>query len=89
MIIIIDGREGLQLKLSEIQKGGCGKIIKINSDSILKSRFSSFGITRGATVYIIQQTMSKNTIEIRVKNTSIALRISEAELIEVDQIQCN
>lgn len=76
------------MKLSDIQIGECGKIVKINSDSVLKARFSSFGITRGAIVYIIEQTMSKNTIEIKVNNTKIALRMTEAELIEVEQSQC-
>lgn len=76
------------MNLSEIEKGGCAKIIKINCEPILKSRFSSFGITRGATVYIIEQTISRNTIEIRINSTSIALRLSEAKLIEVEQIEC-
>ncbi|PLY06293.1 MAG: iron transporter [Arcobacter sp.] len=76
------------MQLSELKKGECGKIIIINSDSVLKARFSSFGITRGAMVYTIQQTMSKNTIEIRVNNTKIALRISEAKLIEVEKSEC-
>lgn len=76
------------MQLSEIKKGECGKIIQINSDTQLKSRFSSFGITRGAIVYVIEQTISKNTIEVRVNNTKIALRISEAKLIEVEQSQC-
>lgn len=76
------------MQLSQLEKGECGKIILINSDSILKARFSSFGITRGAIVYIVEQTMSKNTIEIRINNTKIALRISEAELIEVEKSEC-
>ena len=76
------------MKLSEIEKGQCGKITQINTDSVLKARFSSFGITRGAIVYIIEQTMSKNTIEIKINNTKIALRINEAQLIEVEQSQC-
>jgi len=41
------------MNLSELQKGECGKIIKITSDNILKARFSSFGITKGAIVYVI------------------------------------
>lgn len=74
--------------LSELQKGECGKIVKINTDSVLKARFSSFGITRGSVAYIIEQTMSKNTIEIRIQNTKIALRISEAKTIEVEKSEC-
>ena len=71
--------------LSELEIGECGKILKIDTDSVLKARFSSFGITRGAIAYIIEQTLSKNTIEIRIQNTKIALRCSEAKTIEVEK----
>lgn len=76
------------MNLSELNKGECGRIIKINSDTVLKSRFNSFGITKGAIVYIIEQTLSKNTIEIRLHNTKIALRINEAKTIEVEKSAC-
>lgn len=76
------------MKLSELKKGQCGKIITINCDTMLKSRFSSFGITRNALVYVIEQTMAKNTIEIKINSTKVALRITEAEQIEVENIQC-
>lgn len=76
------------MKLSELGKGECGKIISINSDPVLKARFSSFGISRGSTVYVIEQTISKNTIEIRIKNTKIALRLSEAQTIEIEKSPC-
>ena len=74
--------------LNELEKGECGKIIKIESDSILKSRLSSFGITKGAMVYIIEQTLSKNTIEIKLHNTKIALRTTEAKTIQVEKAPC-
>lgn len=76
------------MKLNELEKGECGKIISIESASALKSRFSSFGIGRGATVYIIEQTIAKNTIEIKVNNTNIALRLSEAESITIEKSPC-
>lgn len=74
--------------LSELEKGECGRIIRINTDSVLKARFSSFGITRGSIAYVIEQTISKNTIEIKIQNTKIALRISEAKTIEIEKSQC-
>ena len=76
------------MNLSELQKGECGKITKITSDSVLKSRFNSFGITKGAIVYVIEQTLSKNTIEIKLHSTKIALRINEAKTIEVEKTEC-
>lgn len=76
------------MKLSELKKNECATIVSILSDSVLRARFNSFGIIRGATIYVIEQTLSKNTIEIKVNNTKIALRISEADSIEVEKTKC-
>lgn len=76
------------MNLSELQKGECGKILKITSNNVLKSRFNSFGITKGAIIYVIEQTLSKNTIEIKLHSTKIALRINEAKTIEIEKTQC-
>ena len=76
------------MKLSELQKGECGKIVSIQSDPVLKSRFSSFGITRQALIYVIEHTIAKNTLEVRINKTKIALRITEAKLIEVEKSEC-
>ena len=76
------------MKLSDLQKGECGKIISVNSDSVLKARFSSFGITRGALIYVIEYTIARNTVEVKINNTKIALRLTEAALIEVEKSQC-
>lgn len=73
------------MNLSELKKGEKAKITSINSDSILKSRLSSFGITRGATVNVIEYTIAKNTIEVQINNTKIALRQSEAKLIDIEK----
>lgn len=76
------------MKLSDLQKGECGKIIAISSDSVLKARFGSFGITRGATIYVLEYTIAKNTMEVKINNTKIALRLSEANYIEIEKIEC-
>ncbi len=71
------------MKLSELTRGESGTIVAISTDTVLKARFRSFGITKGASVKVIEQTLSKNTIEIKVHNTKIALRVSEADAIEI------
>ncbi|XPV69308.1 MAG: FeoA family protein [Halarcobacter sp.] len=76
------------MKLSELRKNECGKIVNINTNSVLKARFNSFGIVKGSTIFVIEQTLSRNTIEIKVNNTKIALRVTEAETIEVEKTQC-
>jgi len=71
------------MKLSELKVGEVGSIKKINAKEPLKSRLLSFGITRNQKIKILEHTLAKNTFEIEVNNTKIALREEEAEQIEV------
>lgn len=60
-------------------------IIKsINCDNVLKNRFYSFGIVKGARIKVEEITLTKSTIEVRIDQTKIALRLSEASSIEVE-----
>ena len=71
------------MKLSELKVGEVGVIKKINAKEPLKSRLLSFGITRNQKIKILEHTLAKNTFEIEINNTKIALREEEAEQIEV------
>ena len=59
-------------------------IKSINCDSVLKNRFYSFGIIKGAKIKIEEVTLTKSTIEIKIDQSRIALRLSEANKIEVE-----
>lgn len=60
-------------------------IIKsIDCDNVLKNRFYSFGIVKGARIKVEEITLTKSTIEVRIDQTKIALRLSEASCIEVE-----
>ena len=71
--------------LSELRKGDKGEIIKVNADKSLKSRFSSFGIYKGAKFEIKACSLARNTIELKVGNTMVALRKEEVDKLEVIQ----
>ena len=58
-------------------------ISSINCDEILKNRLYSFGIVKGATITVEETTLTKSTIEIKVNQSKIALRVQEAAKIEV------
>lgn len=73
------------MKLAQLNTHEEGIIIKINADKTLKSRFNSFGITKGTKISIVATTMAKETMEIKVNRTKIALRISEASKIEIEK----
>ncbi|HSR74781.1 MAG TPA: FeoA family protein [Sulfurovum sp.] len=72
--------------LSELHKGDKAEIIKIHADKALKDRLISFGVMRGETLLVKGCSIAKQTMEIEVGSTLIALRADEAHKIEVNQI---
>jgi len=75
------------LNLIELKKNQKAIIKKINAPDDLKQRLLSLGIVRGAEVEVVDCSINKSTIEVKVGNTLIALRDSEAKLIEVEDIK--
>jgi len=74
------------MNLIELSKGDRGEIIKINADKALRDRFSSFGLMRGEELLVKGCSLAKQTMEIEVGSTLIALRSDEADKIEVEKL---
>ncbi len=72
------------MTLNELKLNESAQIVAINCDNILKNRLYSFGIVKGSIVTIEGLTLTKSTIEIKVNQSKIALRLSEASKIEVE-----
>lgn len=75
------------MKLSQLQVNEKARIKNINSDLELKQRLNSFGIFKDIEISVQNISLSKNTMTIEVENTLIALRIEEANTIEVEKIK--
>lgn len=73
------------MTLNLLHKGQSATIKTVNADKELKNRFNSFGVVKGATVYVEKYTLARQTMEIRVNKTRMAVRISEAEKVIVIQ----
>jgi len=71
------------MKLSDLNINQKAVVDRIDCNDELKQRFYSFGIFKGATVFVENISFARNTIEINVEDTSIALRVEEANSIEV------
>jgi ferrous iron transport protein A len=69
--------------LSDLRKGNKAEIVKINADKILKDRLTSFGVMRGEILLVKGCSLAKQTMEIEVGSTLIALRAEEAHKIEI------
>ena len=72
--------------LSELTKGNRAVIVKINADKALKDRLTSFGVMRGEELTVKGCSIAKQTMEIEVGSTLIAVRSDEADKIEVEKI---
>ncbi|MCK5917271.1 MAG: ferrous iron transport protein A [Cocleimonas sp.] len=73
------------MTLDTLKKGQSATISFVNAEKELKNRFNSFGVVKGATVYALQHTLRKQTIEVRINKTRMALRYSEAEKVEISE----
>ena len=74
------------MKLSELVKGNSAEIVKVHADKVLRDRLTSFGVMRGEELTVRGCSLAKQTMEIEVGSTLIALRADEAEKIEVEKI---
>ncbi len=75
------------MKLSDLKINQNAIIKNILCDTELKSRFYSFGIAKNSLIKIENISFSKNTIEINIEDTFVALRMEEAKCIEVELIK--
>jgi ferrous iron transport protein A len=71
------------MSLVDLKKNQKAIIKSINASPELKQRLLSLGVVKGAEIELIDCSITKSTVEIKVGNTLVALRDSEAKKIEV------
>ncbi len=71
------------MHLIDLEKGNKATIVRIHADKALRGRFISFGVMRGEELTVKGCSLAKQTMEIQVGSTLIALRANEAKLIEI------
>ena len=59
-------------------------IKKLHTTGALRQRLISFGLIKGSSIKYLTSTRLKNTYEIQVGKMNIALRVNEANKIEVE-----
>jgi ferrous iron transport protein A len=75
------------MNLTQLKKGQSGLIVKINADKALRDRLNSFGVMRGEELTVKGCSLAKQTMEIEIDTTLIALRAVEASKIEIKKIE--
>ncbi|MFO7975410.1 MAG: FeoA family protein [Candidatus Hydrogenedentota bacterium] len=74
--------------LFDLISGDRARIVRIRSDGApgLRQRLLDMGIMRGAELYVERHAPLGDPVEIRLKGYSLALRMSEAKQIEVEEL---
>jgi len=71
--------------LTELRKGDRATILRVNADPELRQRLHSFGIFPGEKLTLKACSLGRQTMNIEVDGTLIALRREEAGKIEVER----
>jgi ferrous iron transport protein B len=71
------------MKLSELQTGEKGIIIKVMGRGVFRRRITEMGFIRGKEVQVIQNAPLKDPIQYRIMGYDLSLRRNDARLIEV------
>jgi len=74
------------MRLHQLHKGDRAVIVRIHAEKALKERLASLGVMRGEELEVKGCSIGKQTMEIEVGSTLIALRAEEAEKIEVEAL---
>lgn len=74
------------LKLSEMNVGETGRIIKVNGTGIIGKRLLDMGVTPSSIVYLRKKAPLGDPIEITIRGYELTLRKEESAFIDVELI---
>jgi len=71
------------MNLAKLSTGETAKVTKIIGETAVTKRLMEMGVVPGVSVRVVKSAPFGDPIEIRVRGYSLAMRKSEAEVIEV------
>ena len=71
-------------KLSDMKPGEGGTVAAVNGTGNVKHRLVDMGVVRGTAVRVMKYAPLADPVEIKVKNFELSLRISEAQMIDIE-----
>lgn len=76
------------MNLAEAREDQKVRVVSVGGGGALKQRLLDMGIARGAVLMVERYAPLKDPIQIRLKGYSLALRVAEGRLIEVEPVAC-
>jgi len=74
------------MTLDKLKKGQKAVVVSIDAPKALKDRLTSFGLLKGEEIELKTHSLAKQTIEVAVGHTFVAIRDEEAKKIKVNPI---
>lgn len=71
-------------KLSDMKPGEIGTVAAVNGTGNVKHRLVDMGVVPGTAVRVMKYAPLADPVEIKVKNFELSLRISEAQMIDIE-----
>ena len=71
------------MRLPEVEIGSSANVVIVHGEGSVPKRLMEMGLVPGVNVRVVKSAPFGDPIEIRLRGYSLALRISEAEAIEV------
>ncbi|MBA2736527.1 MAG: ferrous iron transport protein A [Pyrinomonadaceae bacterium] len=73
------------MTLANLTVGTPAKVVKVAGKTVVSRRLMEMGVVPGVAVTVIKTAPFGDPIQIRVRGYSLAMRKSEAEIIEVSE----
>ena len=70
--------------LKDVKIGSRARVVRLHSEGALKRRIMDMGITRGTVVKVRKVAPLGDPIELTVRGYELSIRLSDAEMIEVE-----
>ena len=71
------------VRLPEVEIGSSANVVTVHGEGTVPKRLMEMGLVPGVRVRVVKSAPFGDPIEIRLRGYSLALRINEAEAIEV------
>lgn len=73
--------------LSEVKEGDVVEIVKLSTSPELKKRLIDLGFHRGERVTVVRYAPLKDPMQLKIKDSNISIRITEAESVIVRKLK--
>lgn len=77
------------MTLAELEKGESRTVLSVRGENMITRRLMEMGVIPGVAVRMVKSAPFGDPLEINVRGYSLALRRSEAESVELEQVATN